>query len=308
MTNSIGTPAFWAIFLTVVLLLLSIDLGVFHRKDHRIGTRESLCWTVIWIALSFLFGMWIFARFGSQAGLEFFAGYLIEKSLSVDNIFVFILIFSYFAVPSKFHHRVLFYGVLGALFLRAAFILVGAALIHSFHWMLYLFGAFLVYVGLRIMCHGEAKVQPGHNAVVRLFQRYIPMTRGYQGGCFLVRRSGRILATPLALVLVTIESSDVLFALDSIPAIFGVSQDPFIVFTSNVCAILGLRAMYFLLAAIVERFAYLGIGLGVVLTFIGLKMLLNKIVSIPTSLSLTIIAGAITGAILLSLLRPPKRG
>jgi len=307
MENSIGTPLFWASFIGVVLFLLSIDLGVFQKHAHAVTMREATCWSVVWVVLSLSFGVWVYLTFGKQYGLEFFTGYLIEYSLSVDNIFVFILIFSYFSVPAKLHHRVLFWGILGALIMRAAFIVAGAALIGSFHWVIYIFGAFLIFTGAKILKQGDAEVQPARNPIVKLFKRFIPMVSGYESERFFVKHEGKIAATPLALVLVTVEATDLVFATDSIPAIFGITRDPFIVYTSNVCAILGLRSMYFLLAAVVSRFAYLGAGLGIVLMFIGIKMLIGSVYHIPIGLSLSIVASILIGAIVISILWPPKK-
>jgi tellurite resistance protein TerC len=307
MTHSIGTPVFWATFIVIVLGLLSIDLGVFHKRAHAVTVREALFWSIVWIILSLSFGVWIYRSFGRQNGLEFFAGYLIEYALSVDNIFVFILIFSYFGVPQHLHHRVLFWGILGALLMRAAFITAGAALISAFHWVIYIFGAFLVYTGIKILRHGDAEVEPERNPVVRLFQRLVPMASGYESGKFFLIHQGRFVATPLALVLVTVEATDLVFATDSIPAIFGVTHDPFIVYTSNVCAILGLRSMYFLLAAVIQRFAYLGKGLAIVLMFIGTKMLISSFYSITIGISLSIVAAILAGAAILSLILPPRK-
>jgi tellurite resistance protein TerC len=307
MTHSIGTPVFWISFIVVVFFLLSIDLGIFHRKAHAIKVREALIWSLLWIILSLSFGCWIFKTSGSKQGLEFFAGYLIEYALSVDNVFVFIIIFSYFGVPARLHHRVLFWGILGALAMRALFIVAGAALISSFHWMLYIFGAFLVFTGVKILRQGNAEVEPEKNPVVRLFQRFVPMTSGYDSDNFFTFKNGKFLATTLALVLITVEATDVVFATDSIPAIFGVTRDPFIVYTSNVCAILGLRSLYFLLAAVINRFAYLGTGLGIVLIFIGAKMLLGRFYEIPIGLSLAAVALILFVAVALSLLHPPRK-
>jgi tellurite resistance protein TerC len=307
MTHSIGTPAFWFSFLAVVLFLLSIDLGVFHRKAHAVKLREALSWSIVWILLSLSFGFYVFVAFGREYGLQFFAGYLIEYALSVDNVFVFILIFSYFAVPPKLHHRALFWGILGALILRALFIMAGAALISAFHWAIYIFGAFLVFTGFKVLRQGSSEVSPERNPVVRLFQRFVPMSSGYESGKFFAIQDGKALATPLALVLVTVEATDVVFALDSIPAIFGVTRDPFIVYTSNVCAILGLRSLYFLLAAVITRFAYLGTGLGIVLIFIGAKMLFSGFFEIPIGLSLMVVAMILAGAVVISLLHPPQK-
>lgn len=305
--ESIGNPAFWAAFIVVVLLLLSLDLGVFHRKAHSVRVREALIWSVTWVILSLSFGAWVYTTYGSKAGLEFYAGYLIEYALSIDNVFVFILLFSYFSVPKHLHHRVLFWGILGALVMRATFILAGAVLLQVFHWIIYVFGAFLIYTGLKILRHGESKVDPDKNPVVRVFQRLVPMHPGYGQGGFFVRHNGRLMATPLALVLVTVETTDVVFAVDSIPAIFAVTNDPFIVYTSNVCAILGLRSMYFVLAAVVGRFVYLSTGLGIVLMYVGCKMLLSDVFKIPIGVSLSIVALVLTGSVVLSLLRPPAK-
>jgi len=307
MSQSIGTPFFWSAFVVVVLLLLSIDLGVLHRRAHAMKVREAFSWCIFWIALSIGFGLWIYRSFGSRHGLEFFTGYLIEYALSVDNIFVFIIIFSYFKVPARLHHRVLFWGILGALIMRATFILAGAALISAFHWILYIFGAFLILTGAKIFCKGETEVDPTRNPVVRLFKRMVPMTSRFYEAKFFIRRSGIIAATPLTLVLVTVEATDLVFATDSIPAIFGITRDPFIVYTSNICAILGLRSMYFLLARVVDRFIYLGKGLGIVLVFIGIKMLIGEVYEVPIGLSLSVVATVLAGSIVLSLLFPPKQ-
>lgn len=308
MAASIANPWFFAIFIAVVLVLLAIDLGVFHREAHAVSVKEALGWSVTWVLLSVLFGSWVYHEYGRQHGLEFFMGYLVEYALSVDNIFVFVLVFSYFAVPLKLHHRVLFWGILGALIMRGAFIFAGAKLIHKFHWIIYIFGVFLVFTGVKIFLQkGETEVEPGRNPVVRFFQRVVPMASSYHEGAFFLRQAGKLLATPLALVLVTVETTDLVFALDSIPAIFGVTTDWFIVFTSNICAILGLRSMYFLLAAVVDRFVYLGTGLGIVLTFIGAKMLLSDIYPIGIEASLLVVAVILTGSVMLSLVSPRRR-
>lgn len=308
MTGSAERPLFWVFFLAGVLVLLLVDLGLFHRRAEAVKLRRAAAWSGLMVLLSACFGLWVFSEFGRQKGLEFFAGYLIEYALSVDNIFVFILIFSYFSVPARFHHRVLFWGILGALVMRAALILAGAALLQAFHWIIYLFGAFLVYAGLKVFRQGSTQVQPQHNPVVRAFQRLLPMASGYETGGFIIRQGRKWLATPLALVLVTVESTDIMFALDSIPAIFAVTRDPFIVYTSNVCAILGLRSMYFLLAAVVDRFVYLGAGLGIVLIFVGTKMLLGNVYPIPIGASLSVVAVILAGSVLLSLWRPGRKG
>jgi tellurite resistance protein TerC len=300
--HSIGTPLFWFSFLFIILFLLSLDLGVFHRRAHTVKIKEATIWSLVWVLLSCAFGIWIYRSFGRQYGLEFFTGYLIEYALSVDNVFVFIIIFNYFAVPAKLHHHVLFWGILSALIMRASFILAGAALISSFHWVIYIFGAFLIFTGIKIIRQGDAEVEPERNPAVKLFRKLVPMTSGYESGRFFVKETGKILATPLALVLVTVEFTDVVFATDSIPAIFGVTRDPFIVYTSNICAILGLRSMYFLLSAVIRRFVFLGTGLGIVLMFIGLKMLVSSFYQIPIGLSLSMVALILAGSILVSLL------
>ncbi len=309
MTPSIASPWFFVAFLGVVFILLAIDLGVFHRRAHAVSVKEALAWSIVWVLLSVLFGSWIYSEFGAQPGLEFFTGYLIEYALSVDNIFVFIIIFSYFAVPPKLHHRVLFWGILGALGMRGAFIFAGTSLLHAFHWVIYIFGALLIFSALKILQQkGDAKVAPERNPVVRLFQRFMPVASSYGGGKFFVKDGGRILATPLALVLITVETTDLVFALDSIPAIFGVTTDWFIVFTSNVCAILGLRSMYFLLSAVVDRFVYLGTGLGIVLLFVGVKMMATDVFTIPIHISLLIVAGILASSVVLSLIKSPDKG
>lgn len=304
MTHSIGTPLFWTVFLAIILFLLSLDLGVFHRHAHAVKVKEATIWSAVWILVSSAFGIWVYSSFGRQYGLEFFTGYLIEYALSVDNVFVFIIIFGYFGVPSKLHHRVLFWGILSALIMRATFIIAGAALISAFHWVIYIFGAFLVFTGFKILVKGDTEVVPEQNPAVKLFRKIVPMTSGYESERFFLKLAGKIAATPLALVLVTVEVTDLIFATDSIPAIFGVTSDPFIVYTSNVCAILGLRSMYFLLSAVIRRFAYLGTGLGIVLIFIGLKMLASSVYVIPIGVSLSIVAAILGGAILFSLLFP----
>jgi tellurite resistance protein TerC len=307
MTHTIGTPFFWTGFLAVILFLLSLDLGVFHRHAHAVKLREAMIWSLVWVILSCAFGIWIYHAFGKQYGLEFFAGYLIEYALSVDNVFVFIILFNYFAVPPKLHHRVLFWGILSALIMRATFIIAGAALISAFHWVIYVFGAFLVMTGIKILRQGDTEVDPEKNPVVTLFRRVVPMTTGYESGKFFLKKAGKTMATPLALVLVTVEATDLIFATDSIPAIFGVTRDPFIVYTSNVCAILGLRSMYFLLSAVIRRFAYLGTGLGFVLIFIGLKMLVSGLYAIPIGLSLSIVAAILAASVIVSLLMPQEK-
>lgn len=306
MMQGVGTPLLWIGFTVFVLGMLALDLGVFHRKAHTVGHREALIWTVVWVSLATVFNVWIFLQSGSQHGLEFLTGYLIEYSLSIDNIFVFLIIFRYFSVPGASQHRALFWGILGALVMRALFIMLGAALLQSFQWIIYIFGAFLIYTGYKMLNGHEVEVHPERNPVVRLFQRAIPITSHYEGSRMLVQRRGRWMATPLLLVLVVIEGTDLVFAVDSIPAIFAVTRDPFIVYTSNIFAILGLRSLYFLLAGAMTRLQYLKLGLGAVLSFVGIKMLVSEHYKIPILFSLGVIAGLLGLAVLASFLRPMR--
>jgi tellurite resistance protein TerC len=283
--------------------MLALDLGVFHRKAHAVTVREAAACSAVWVALALFFNVVIYLWKGKEPALQFLAGYLIEKSLSVDNIFVFVLIFGYFAVPAAYQHRVLFWGILGALLMRGAFIAAGAALLAKFHWIIYLFGAFLVVTGVKMALVRSEGIHPERNPLVRLTRRLIPVTADYHGQSFLVRQGGRLVATPLLLVLLLVESTDLVFAVDSIPAIFAITSDPFIVYTSNVFAILGLRSLYFLLAGVVGKFHFLKLGLSVVLAFVGVKMLLTDVAKIPIGISLAVIAAVIGVSILASLLR-----
>ncbi|HEX7118776.1 MAG TPA: TerC family protein [Longimicrobiales bacterium] len=301
----------WVGFNAFVLAMLALDLGVFHRKAHVVSVREAAVWSTVWVTLSLTFNYGIYRFLGQRAGLEFLTGYLIEKALSVDNIFVFVLIFSYFAVPAKYQHRVLFWGILGALLMRGAMIGAGALLIARFDWILYIFGAFLVFTGIRMAREGEERIEPEANPALRLVRRYLPVARGYHGQHFFVRveeAGGRVrtYATPLFVVLVLVETTDLIFAVDSIPAIFAITQDPFLVYTSNILAVLGLRALYFLLAGIIHKFHYLQLGLSVVLVFIGAKMLLEDVVHVPTAASLGVVAGVLAIAVGASLLFPKR--
>jgi tellurite resistance protein TerC len=302
---SVGSPWLWAGFIAFVLVMLALDLGVFHRKAHVVSVREGITWTAVWIALALLFNVGVYFWFGSERALEFLSGYVIEKALSVDNIFVFIVVFSAFAVPAQLQHRVLVWGILGALVMRAIFIVAGAALLHRFHWVGYLFGAFLVITGIRLLLQRSEEVHPERNPLFRLFRRLVPTVSGYRGGHFTVVEAGRRYATPLLLVLVAIEATDIVFAVDSIPAIFAVTTDPFIVFTSNIFAIMGLRALYFALAGVMDRFPYLKVGLSLVLVFVGAKMLVAGVYKVPILASLAIIASLLGGAIVAGLIRPP---
>jgi tellurite resistance protein TerC len=306
-----GTIWLWVGFNLFVFAMLALDLGVFHRKSHAVSGKEALVWSVVWITLSLVFNAVIYFYWdrmmpGSsytnrEAALAFLTGYLIEKSLSVDNIFVFILIFSFFGVPAAYQHRVLFWGILGALVMRGALIAVGAALLEQFHWIIYIFGGFLIFTGIRMALQHDENVHPDQNPVVKFFRRFMPVTEHFEKDHFFVRHAGKLMATPLFLILLVVESTDLVFAVDSIPAIFAVTRDPFIVYTSNVFAILGLRALYFLLANVMDKFEYLKYGLSAVLTFVGIKMVIVDFYKIPVGLSLGVVAGILTLSILASL-------
>jgi tellurite resistance protein TerC len=297
---------FWILFNLFVLAMLVLDLGVFHRRAHTVKFREALLWSGLWIALAAAFAVVVYFWHGRAAALEFTTGYVIELSLSVDNLFVFLLIFRYFRVPPVHQHKVLFWGILGALIMRAAFIVAGVGLIRKFHWIVYVFGALLVYSGIKLFRQDEAQIHPEKNPVLRLFRRWVPVTKDYEGGKFLVRREG-LFATPLLVVLLVVETTDVLFAVDSIPAILAITLDAFIVYTSNVFAILGLRSMYFALAGMMELFHYLHYGLSLVLIFVGAKMLISHYYHIPTELALGIVAGILLASVLASVLHPKKK-
>jgi tellurite resistance protein TerC len=324
----------WIGFNAFVLMMLALDLGVFHRKAHTVSLREALSWTTVWIGLALLFNLaiwqrpqWFFSQaqmdayvahgklaagagwqvFGNLKGLEFLTGYVVEKSLSVDNVFVFLMVFTYFRVPTTCQHKVLFWGVLGALVMRAIFIFAGVALIERFHAMVYVFGLFLVATGIKMWMAKGREIHPEQNPVIKLFRRFVPVTTDYSGDKFFVTVDGRRLATPLALVLVFIETSDLIFAVDSIPAILAITQDQFIVYTSNVFAILGLRSLYFALAGVMDRFHLLGYGLAVILGFVGGKMLLVDVVHVPVIWSLAVIAGILLVSVAASLVIPPNQ-
>jgi len=296
----------WGPFFAVFAALLALDLGLLHRRERRIGFGEALAASIVWTLVGLSWNLWVRYAQGPTAGVEFLAAYVIERSLSFDNIFIFVVIFQYFAVPEELQHRVLYWGILGALVSRGLFIVAGAALIARFASLIPVLGALLLYTGIKLLAGKEAEVRPEANPVVRLFQRFVPLTSELDGRRFLVREAGRLMATPLALVLVVVEATDIVFAIDSIPAVFGVTRDPYIAFTSNIFAILGLRALYFLLAGLMDRFTYLGYGLGVVLAFVGTKMLIHHWIEIPTSVSLVIVLAVLAVAIALSLLRPPR--
>ncbi|HEY3133320.1 MAG TPA: TerC family protein [Gemmatimonadaceae bacterium] len=302
----------WIGFNVVVLAILALDLGVLHRREAKVSVREAATWSGVWVFLSLCFAFAVYLTMGKQPGLEFLTGYLIEYALSVDNIFVFVLIFSYFSVPEKYQHRVLFWGIIGALVLRGVMIVAGSALVTRFAWTLYIFGAFLVFTGIRMALQkDEAAYNPEHDPVLRLSRRLIPVTNEYHGDSFFVRtrdKDGKpgIAATPLFIVLLIVDTTDIIFATDSIPAIFAVTRDPFIVYTSNICAVLGLRALYFLLAGVVDKFVYLKLGLSIVLIFIGLKMLLESFIHIPIVASLGVVAAVLASTIWASLKWPRR--
>lgn len=306
--ETIGSPLLWVGFLAFVLAMLAIDLGVFHRKAHEVSLTEAGLWSAVWVALAMMFTVGVYLWFGSERALEFTTGYLIEKALAVDNIFVFVIIFSTFAVPAIYQHRVLFWGVLGALAMRAAFILAGGAFLQRFHWAIYVFGALLALTGIKLLVQRNHEMHPEKNPLVRWFQRIFPTTHTFHGDKFVVLEKGRRYATPLLVALVAVEVTDVIFAIDSIPAIFAITTDPFIVFTSNIFAILGLRSMYFLLAGVITKFVYLKVGLSFVLVFVGAKMLLMDVYKVPIVASLAIIASILGVSIIASLLRPTAPG
>jgi tellurite resistance protein TerC len=298
---------FWIGFHVLIFLMLALDLGIFNKKAHKVPVKEALKWSATWIMLALLFSVFVFYEFGKTRALEFITGYVIEYSLSVDNIFVFILIFSYFAVKDEYQHRILFWGILGALVLRGIFIFAGVALIHKFQWIIILFGGFLVFTGIKMMFQKETQVDPGKNPVFRFFRKILPVSEDSHGGRFFIKQDHKTYATPLFLVLLVIESSDLLFAVDSIPAILAISQETFIVYTSNIFAILGLRSLYFAVAGLMGYFRYLKVGLSFILTFVGLKMLASFFnVEIPILFSLAVIISILLISILASLLIKKK--
>jgi tellurite resistance protein TerC len=301
------TVVLWASFNFFVLVMLALDLGVFHRKSHEVGVREALIWTSVWITLAMIFNLFIYFYFDKETAIEFFTGYMIEKSLSIDNIFVIIMIFSYFSVPKAYQHKVLFWGILGALVMRVIFILSGIELIHRFHWLVYIFGGFLVITGIRMLKAGEAKLEPEKNPLIKLARRIFRFTPDFEGDNFFVKKAGVLWATPLFLVVIMIEFTDLIFAVDSIPAILSISDDSFIVYTSNVFAILGLRSLYFALAGIEKYFQYLKYGLSAILIFVGLKMSLVDFIYIPVEISLIVIVFILAIAMLASVIVKSER-
>lgn len=296
----------WIGFLAFVVLMLVVDLGLFHRKSHEVKIKEALIWTAVWIMLALLFDLGIYFWLGKEKALEFLAGYLIEKSLSIDNLFVFILLFTYFDIKPKYQHKVLFWGILGALIMRAIFIFAGVALINKFHWIIYLFGGFLIFTGIKMLFQKDESVAPDKNPLVRIFKKFFPVTNQPHEGNFFVRIESKVFATSLFIALLVVEFTDLIFAVDSIPAILAISKDTFIIFTSNVFAILGLRALYFALAGITKYFHYLKFGLSAILVFVGLKMVISGFYKIPVVYSLLTILGILTVSVLLSLIFPQK--
>ncbi len=296
----------WIGFGVFVLAMLALDLGVFHRKAHVVGVKEALGWACVWVSLALAFNVGIYFWRGPHTALEFLTAYLIEKSLSVDNIFVFLLIFSYFRVPAVYEHKVLFWGILGALVMRAMFIALGITLVHRFHWILYVFGAFLILTGVKMIFQKEKEIHPEKNPVLRLFRRLMPVTEQYEDGKFFTMRNGRRFATPLFVVLLLVETTDLMFAVDSIPAVLGITLDPFVVYTSNVFAILGLRSLYFALAGIMRVFHHLHYGLSVILMFVGLKMVMADIFKVPTVVALGVIVFTLAVSVVASIIWPVK--
>ena len=297
----------WAGFLLFVLLMLALDLGVFHRKSHEVKIREALIWSGVWISLALIFNVGIYFLMGKEKAIGFLTGYVIEKSLSVDNLFVFIMVFSYFNVDTKYQHKVLFWGILGALVMRAIFIFAGVALIQQFHWIIYVFGAFLIFTGIKMLVQKDEKIEPEKNPLVRLFKRFFPVTDSMHGDRFFVKINAKTVATPLFIVLLIIEFTDLIFAVDSIPAILAISTDTFIIFTSNVFAILGLRALYFALAGIAKLFYYLKYGLSAILVFVGVKMVIAGYFKIPVMYSLLVIVSILILSVLASVIFPKKQ-
>jgi len=297
----------WLVFSATVLAMLALDLGVFHRREHEVGLLEASIWSVVWIAVSLIFNVVVYFLYGHEAAFNFLTAYLVEKSLSVDNLFVFLLIFTYFSVPALHQHKILFWGIFGAVVMRVLFITAGIALLHYFHWIFYVFGAFLLYSGYKLFRKSDHKVDPSRNPLFRMFGKIIPVTEDYVDGHFLVRRAGKLLATPMLVVLFVIESTDVMFAVDSVPAVLAISTDAFIVISSNIFAILGLRALFFVLARAMALFHYLHYGLAVILAFIGVKMLIADFFKIPTLVALLALLGVLVISIVASILFPEKK-
>lgn len=298
----------WVIFGVVVLFMLALDLGVFHRREHEVKMKEALIWSGVWIVVALVFNVGVYYAKGKEAALQFLAGYVLERSLSFDNLFVFLLVFKYFHLPSRFHHKVLFWGIFGALVMRAVFIALGIEAIRHFSWMIYLFGVILIWTGIKLAIEKDQKVEPEKNIFVKGFRRFFPVTDSYDEGKFFTRKNGVLLATPLMVILLVIESTDVVFAIDSIPAILAISTDPFIVYTSNVFAILGLRALYFALAELMKLFHHLHYGLALILSLIGVKMLISHYVHVSTTVALGAILFVLAASVIASIIWPQKSG
>ena len=300
----------WIAFAVIVPVALGVDLGVFQRTAHKVKVKEALAWSGVWISLALLFGFSVYLMLGSGKAVNFFTGYLVEYSLSVDNLFVFLLIFTYFAVPEHYQHRVLFWGIVGAIIMRGIFIATGITLLENLHWIIYIFGAFLVYTGIRIGIQKEKELKPESNPILRVFRRFVPLTKRYHGQKFIAKGRGRRYATPLLMVLIVIETTDIVFAVDSVPAVLAITRDPFIVYTSNIFAILGLRALYFALANVIQRLRYLNIGLAAILVFLGIKMVISADffhVEIHQLLSLSVVIGILAISAIASFLNPEKK-
>lgn len=302
----IATIYVWIGFIAFVLLMLALDLGIFHRKSHEVKIKEALIWSAVWISIALLFNYGIYVYMGEVKAMEFLTGYVIEKSLSIDNLFVFIMIFSYFNVDKKYQHKVLFWGIIGALIMRSIFIFAGVALINKFHWIIYIFGAFLIFTGVKMLFQKDEKMDPNKNPLVKLFKRFYPVTDTMHGDRFFVKINAKTFATPLFVVLLLVEFTDLIFAVDSIPAIMAITSDPFIIFTSNVFAILGLRALYFALAGITQYFHYIKYGLSAILVFVGVKMVMVDFYKIPVMISLFTILGILVISVVASLVFPKK--
>jgi tellurite resistance protein TerC len=304
--TSVASPLVWALFVGVVVAILAVDLGVFNRSAHKVSLKAAATWVVVWVGFAMAFNAFVFYRFGEVRGLNFLQAYLLEQALSVDNVFVFIVLFNYFRVPEQYQHRVLFWGVLGAAVTRGIFVVAGVALLSRFHWLMYGLGLFLVVTAVKMLLQKDSDLDPSANPVLKLFRRFVPMTEHYEGATFVVKRDGRRLATPLLAVLVVVEATDVMFAVDSIPAVFGVTQDIFIVYTSNIFAILGLRSLFFLLVGLVEKLHLLKQGVALILAFVGLKILTAGFVHIPEAVSLGVLAGILIVFTIASFVFPKK--
>jgi len=298
-----GETILWIVFGILIVVMLGLDLGIFHRRAHAVKLKEALIWSAIWISLALLFDLGIYLLTDHEKALNFLTAYLVEESLSVDNLFVFLLIFTYFCVPEAYRHRVLFWGIVGAMAMRGIFIFTGLTLLTHLHWIIYIFGAFLVYTAFRLAFKEEEEIKPEKNPVLRLFRRFVPLTKRYHGNHFFMKGRGHLLATPLLMVLVVIETTDIAFAVDSVPAVLSISQDSFIVYTSNILAVMGLRALFFALSGVIQRFYYLNYGLAAILAFLGLKMITSDIFDIHVSISLAVVLGILVISAVASLLR-----